>query len=279
MSILWFSLFDRTVRVRCGSPELQTILLNVYSGLAVQQPTGIPEPDLDYEVAIMDRQPESILIQRDGQEPLYAEDTGLFLYQFEKDVTIALELIRSDLFFIHSAALEYNGRIHLLVAQSGGGKSTTSWALLHHGFQYASDELAPVNLDTLTVLPYPHALCLKSEPPAPYSLPADTFQTDRSLHVPVESLPCTIVNSPLPLQSILFVQYRPNESPSITPISASDASVRVYTNGLNQLAHPADGLDAAIQIAQHCRCYELTSNDLHSTCELVRSTLDRDMGI
>ena len=186
---------------------------------------------------------------------------------------------KNDLYFIHSAALEYNGKIHLLVAKSGSGKSTTCWALLHHGFRYASDELGPVNLDTLTVLPYPHSLCLKREPPSPYFLPSDTLRTERTLHVPVESLPCSVVNTPLPLQSILFVQYRPDASPSITPISTSDAAVRVYKNGLNQLAHPADGLDAAIQIAQHCRCYELISNDLDSTCELVRITLNKDMDI
>lgn len=279
MSILWFSIFDRIIRVRCGTPELQSFLLDVYSGLRVQEPADIPVPDLDYQISYIDQQPALIRIQRPGQDSLIAEEPGLFLYLFEKDMTIALELMRKDLFFIHSAALEYNGRIHLLVAQSGNGKSTTSWALLHHGFGYASDELAPVNLDTLTVLPYPHALCLKREPPAPYSLPPDTLRTERTLHVPVKSLPCSTVNSPLPLQSILFVQYRPDTAPAITPVSASDAAVRVYTNGLNQLAHPADGLDAAIQIAQHCQCYNLTSNDLYSTCELVQNTLNQDMGI
>jgi hypothetical protein len=255
------------------------MLQAVYGSLYLSDPGTDVTPNLDYHVYIESGQHNTLCIQRTGRDILYAEDSGLFLYQFEKDMTIALELIRNDLYFIHSAALEYNGKIHLLVAKSGSGKSTTSWALLHHGFRYASDELGPVNLDTLTVLPYPHSLCLKREPPSPYSLPSDTLRTERTLHVPVESLPGTVVDRPLPLQSILFVQYRPKESPSITPISTSDAAVRVYTNGLNQLAHPAGGLDAAIQIAQHCRCYDLTSNDLRTTCELVRSTLDQDMGI
>ena len=49
----------------------------------------------------------------------------------------------------------------LLAGASGNGKSTTAWALLHRGFQYLSDELAPLDLSAMTVHAFPHALCLK----------------------------------------------------------------------------------------------------------------------
>jgi hypothetical protein len=253
-------------------------LLGVYGGLLLEQVGMLQEPDLDYRIYYSSDHDQQICMHRLGQTAEFAEDDGLFLYLFEKDMTIALERIRHDLYFLHAAALEYRGKLHLLVAQSGGGKSTTSWALLHHGFHYASDELAPVELDSMLVQSYPHALCLKQEPPVPFQLPEDTLRTSRTLHIPVAALPSGIVSRSLPLQSIVFVHYDPQAtSPSIQSVSAAQAGARVYANGLNQLAHPGDGLDAALQIAQHCHCYTLESANLEATCELVKEVLDRDM--
>ncbi len=280
LSVFWLSIFDRKIRVQCDVTELRTLLLGVYGGLLQAQVDDQWQPDLDYRIYHDNDPDRKICMHRLGQNVQYAEDDGLFLYLFEKDMTVALERIRQDLYFLHAAALEYRGRIHLLVAESGGGKSTTCWALLHHGFHYASDELAPVELGTMLVQPYPHALCLKTEPPLPYRIPEEVIYTSRTLHVPVEVLPSMVVDRFVALQSILFVRYNPAvQSPSMQSVSTAQAAARVYANGLNQLAHPGDGLDAALQIAQHCKCYALESTDLKATCQLVQDTLDKDLNI
>ncbi|NOY67643.1 MAG: hypothetical protein GXP13_09600 [Gammaproteobacteria bacterium] len=277
MSTLHFLIFDNIVRVRCDIAELRALLLSVYGSLYVDKQHVQQEPALDYQVYYLDGLEQVICLHRNGQKVEHTEDIGFFLFLFEKDMTIELEHIRSDLYFLHAAALEYKGKIHLLVAESGGGKSTTSWALLHHGFRYASDELAPVELDSMKVNVYPHALCLKTEPPSPYTLPKETIYTERTMHVPVDAMPADVVKSALPLSSILFVRYVPGQPPGLQPVSYAQAGARVYANGLNQLAHPTDGLDAAIEIARHCHCYQLESSDLNETCLLVKEVLDRDM--
>jgi len=280
LSELRLSIFDRTIRVACEDAGLERLLLGVYGSLAVEQFADDQAPDLDYKVALGDSadKDRKYCIHRVGQHPIFSGDIGLFLYQFEKDMTIRLEEMRNDLYFLHAAALEYKGKIHLLVAESGGGKSTTGWALLHHGFNYASDELAPVELETMTVRVYPHALCQKTRPPEPYLLPDATLCNERTLHIPAEVLPCQVVTDSLPLKSIFFVRYDPEAtSPAIKPVSAGEAGARIYANGLNQLAHPSDGLDAALEIAQHCHSFELQSAGLQDTCELVKALLDKDM--
>jgi hypothetical protein len=42
---------------------------------------------------------------------------------------------------------------------------------------------------------------------------------------------------------------------------------------LNPLAHPADGLDAALQIVGGARCFGLETAALDATCALVVRTL------
>ena len=56
-------------------------------------------------------------------------------YMLEKDMAVELQKRRSELLFLHSAAVERGNEACLLAAEAGSGKSTTTWALLHHGFR------------------------------------------------------------------------------------------------------------------------------------------------
>jgi hypothetical protein len=228
-------------------------------------------PDLSYSV---DYSETSSSIIREGQSDLHAQDPDELLFLLEKDITVELQKRRSDLYFLHSAALEWNGKACLLAAEAGSGKSTTAWALLHHGFRYLSDELSPVDPDTMQVFPYPHALCLKQVPPPEYPLPAETIDLGRTLHVPVRSLPSEVIPGPRPLGAAFLVKYRPELSaPELHAISSAEASARLYLTALNALSHPNHGLDAVLRIAEHVPCFAIHSAGLSATCALIRSAL------
>ena len=148
-----------------------------------------------------------------------------------------------------------------------------TWGLLHHGFKYLSDELAPIDLTTLRVHRFPHALCLKSVPPADYPLSDETIFTERTVHVPTECIPSETTSDLWPLTAIFFLRFDGDIcQPVLTPIRQPEAVVRLFTNALNPLAHSGEGLDAAIEIVSTIRCYELLSSNLHLTCELVKLT-------
>jgi hypothetical protein len=211
-----------------------------------------------------------------GGESLVASTDGEFLFLFEKDLTIELQKLRCDLFFIHSEVLSVAGAAIMLVGASGSGKSTTAWALSHHGYQYMSDELAPVDLNTFDVHPYPHALCLKQEPPGVYPLPITTLYTTHTLHVPVEDLPTAACGRPTPLMAIFFACYCPElTAPTVRPLGPAEGAARLFAHSLNPLAHPGDGLEGSIAIALRTPCFELFTADLPATCALVQNTLER----
>jgi hypothetical protein len=200
------------------------------------------------------------------------------LFLLEKSLTVELQIQRADLLFLHAAAVEWDGAAFLLAADSGSGKSTTTWALMHHGFGYMSDELSPLDTGAMRVLPYPHALCLKQDPAAPYALPAATLRLGRTSHVPVASLPGPVASGSRPLAGVFLVEHRPDlAAPQVHAIEASEASARLYVTALNALAHPNDGLEPVVRVAQHVPCFDLSSGDLAATCALVRSTVVRIM--
>jgi len=226
--------------------------------------------DLDYAVLSHEGVPSFSLV-REGQTTLFGSGLSDLLYLLEKDVAVELQKRRADLLFLHSAAIDWQGTACLIAAESGRGKSTTTWALLHHEFGYLSDELSPVDLDSMQVFPYPHALCLKRLPPA-YPLPEEAFRLDRTIHVQTRLLPTAVISEPRPLGAVFLVHYCPdNTAPQLRAITPAEAAARLYANALNPLAHPCRGLDAAVRIAEHVPCYELSSAELPATCALVRA--------
>jgi len=268
MNVIELSVFDCDIRVECMDIQAESLLNSNYGWF--KQP--VEDAQITYRIT-RQRAAEGLLIARNGACLELARDDGDFLYMFEKDMTIETQKLRPDLYFVHAAVLELDGRALALVAPSGYGKSTTTWGLLHHGFKYLSDELAPVHLTTMRVHPFPHALCLKAVPSEEYPLPKETIYTTYTAHVPIACPPGETTRQTIPLEAIFFVRFIGEISePVLKPIGKAEAAARLFTNALNPLAHTGDGLDGAIEIVSKTRCFELLSSNLKRTCELIKST-------
>ncbi len=223
--------------------------------------------DLDYRVASVEGESR---VYRGAREIGRARSPGDVLFLLKQDLVVEIQGARPELYFVHAAALEHEGRALILVAESGGGKSTTTWALLHHGFRYGSDELAPVEPGTRRVHGFPSALCLKSDPPDSFPLPPGAIRTPQAVHVPVGALPAPLAQFPSPLAAIFFVRYQPGTPhPFVREVGAAEAGARLFAQALNALAHPHEGLDAAIDLARGSRCFSLETGDLRATSRLV----------
>ncbi|HXG05479.1 MAG TPA: hypothetical protein VNO23_18955 [Candidatus Binatia bacterium] len=213
------------------------------------------------------------MLRRDGRGRRAAGDVGELVLLLDRDLIIRLQHRRPDLYFVHAAVLEAAGGAVMLVAPSGGGKSTMAWALLHHGFAYLSDELAPVDLTALTVYPYPRALTLKSDPPPAYPLPRGTLCTSRGFHVAPTAMPAPTRRTPVPLRTIFFLDRTVDVPPAIQRLTAAAATARLYPNVLNGLAHPGQGLEGAIRLSRHVPSFELRAGGLTAAPALVSAAL------
>src|SRR4051794_22538000 len=121
------SVYGCDIHVECMDDKTESLLNRIY----VCFKRSIKEGQITYRVA-RDRTSEKYLIERAGILLELANDDGEFLYKFDKDLTIETQKLRSDLYFLHAAVLQLEGRALALIAPSGHGKSTTTWGLLHH---------------------------------------------------------------------------------------------------------------------------------------------------
>jgi hypothetical protein len=277
VQFLHFLILGQHVRVQCQDAALRRVLLANFGAMAATYAHG--PPDLDYNIG-GDTATGVFSLAREGQTVYEAANAGDVLFLLEKDVIVELQTRRPDLLFLHAAAIDWQGRVCLLAAESGGGKSTTSWGLLHHGFNYLSDELSPVDLDSMRVFPYPHALCLKRPAVAGYRLPASALDLGRTIHIPARSLPGTTVSGSRPIGAVFLVTHSAEFSaPSMRAVGPAEASARLYVTALNALAHPNCGLDAVIRVCETVPCFAVSCAELSATCDLIRSTTQGVIGL
>lgn len=266
---LRLTVLERSVRIECEHAGARDLLAATHATMVA--PSSEARADFEYRVAPAAGSDEVWSVRRGPLEIGPARGPNDVLLLLKQDLVVEIQKARPDLYFVHAAALEREGRALILVAESGGGKSMTTWALLHDGFRYGSDELAPMEPRTRRVHGFPSALCLKSDPPDSFPLPPGAIRTPGARHVPADCLPAPLARFPSLLAAIFFIHYRPaNASPSVREVGAAEAGARLFAQALNALAHPHEGLDAAIEIARGSRCFSLETGDLRATSRLVR---------
>jgi hypothetical protein len=264
------------VRIRCLDLSLSDLLSAYYGAMVSIEPSAVEYPDY---IIGRDAVDQLIAVAHTSRSSFVAEDEDDLLFLLEDELAVLLQSLRSDLYFLHAASVERGGKVVVLAGESGAGKSTSTWGLLHHGFRYLSDELSPIDLSGLRVYPYPRALCLKQPVPA-YPVPDMTIDFGRARHVPVASMPAEAARDPLPLGLVILVRYRSDLArPVARRLSPAEAAARLYVTALNPLAHSNYGLDAVAEIARQVPCYMLESADLSQTCALIRSVADETLDL
>jgi hypothetical protein len=201
------------------------------------------------------------------------EDADGLLFHLDKCLTIALQRQRPELYFLHAAAVAIGNRVAVLAAPPGTGKSTLTIALLERGAVYLSDEVAPIDITSMLVHPFAHAVCLKSRPPDSLQLPHGTIAIGRRFHVASALFAAAAAHEPLPLGAFVFLRRSPGSAAPSRRISAAAGVAHLLANSLNALAHPSDGLTVAVALAQRVPSFELNNSDLSAACAEISALL------
>lgn len=253
--------------IHCSSDDTARLIDGVFGALAVTAPMSAPARREYY----IDSVPGGAYRVTSAGETFELADANDLLFHLDKSIIIELQHARPDLFFVHAAALGWKGRVAILSAPAGTGKSTLTLVALQRGFDYLSDELAPIDLQDLTVHPYPRAPYLKSPPPLPHVLPGGALNHGGRYHIPM--MPRATPRDRAVLAALIFVRRGEERFSGLRPISAASGATRLISNTLNLLSHPAAGIDAAAALSRAVRSFEIDSTDLTAASEAIMSAL------
>lgn len=186
----------------------------------------------------------------------------------------------TDRLLVHAASMALNGQGVVFAGQSGAGKSTLVAGLLARGWEYLCDEFAMIDTDTLQLLPFPKAVCVKAGALDLIERLDLRLCCDRH-HVKVlkgpvgyistSDLPPGAVASPCPVRHVVFPRYTGHLQVRVRPVSDARAAFMLTSHTLNRGVLGERTATTTSRIARDAQCVLLESGDLDAACDLVES--------
>jgi HprK-related kinase A len=172
---------------------------------------------------------------------------------------------------IHAAAIERNGKVAIMPAPPGSGKSTLCAGLVSRGWRLLSDELTLVDMETGLIHAMSRPINLKNQsievikrfqPDAVFTDPV--FDTKKGtvalLRPPSESV--LRVSEPARPAWIVFPKYVPGAPAVFSTYSKAHTCLGVARESFNYDIHGRNGFLALTRLVDGCNCFEFSYGDL-----------------
>ena len=184
----------------------------------------------------------------------------------------------SQYFLFHAAVISKVSKAVLFPANVGSGKTTLAAMLAKQGFQFFSDELAVIDVETMQVRPFTMPMSIKpgsltvlaQEYPELETL-ANHFRPDgkvvRYLQPPTESLPET--DSTATVSALVFPHYNEGDGNYFMSLSKEETLQRlVQTCSSDRSLRPQD-IKAMLAMVEQSECMALYYEDTHEAIRLL----------
>jgi HprK-related kinase A len=261
------------VRIRSRIEGFAGLLQRFYANFPV-----IPAPAIaDFHVQL--ERPQNIrhwlrpqaLFLLDGQSPFLPYPLSHAFPLFEWGLNWGIAMQAHQYLMLHSAVVERSGRVMLLPAWPGCGKSTLCAALVNRGWRLFSDEFGLVRSMDGHLIPLPRPLPLKNRSIevirhfAPEAELGPTFHKTRKgtvAHLVPPVFSVTQSNVSAPPAWLVFPRYRANAPLHLAPTPKQQAFLKLANNSFNYRLLGLRGFKGVTRLVRDCKCYILTYGNL-----------------
>jgi hypothetical protein len=181
-------------------------------------------------------------------------------------VLVAFLGARTDLVWLHSAAVADGTGATLLVGESRAGKSTLATLLAMRGWKYLSDEVAPFDPRSMHVFPFPRSPARRVGGGDSDLSAEEVERLQKEVWIPPLVAVCT---EPAPIARIVHVRFRFGAESSLREMHRGNASVQMLMNSLNPLSSRESTLATIVDLARRVPCYEMEYSDAHDAVTLL----------
>lgn len=176
---------------------------------------------------------------------------------------------------LHGAAVERDGKVLVLSGPARSGKTTLMLALLEAGWTYVTDDLIPIDPESLTAAPFPKPLSIRDPGlwerfTSRWAVPPWLPPPDQVGLVPPSAFP----GHPEPYvpDVLLFPRYEPGGQPALEALSSAAAVARAADNLHVPSADPAT-LKALARLGTTVSAYAAGYGSTEKALELLEKCL------
>ena len=172
---------------------------------------------------------------------------------------------------LHSPALERPGRVLLLPAAPGHGKTTLCSALAHRGWRLFSDEFGLVRPGTTQAVPVPRPMPLKNasidvmrafEPTIEFGPTIPNTMKGTVAHVRPPEASVALADREAPVAWIVFPRWRADATLALQPMRKDEAFLLLATNAFNYEMLGESAFTTARALIDGAQCARLVYSDL-----------------
>ncbi len=261
------------MRLRSSLDEIHAGVTTLYADYPAEDDGGFA----DFHVAVAPAgglrawvRPQ-VAFSLDGWSPFNTLPRGQALPLLEWGLNWCANLQGLHFLVLHAGAIERDGRVAILPAPPGSGKSTLCAGLIHRGWRLFSDEMALVSMDGASLTPLARPVSLKNRsidvirdfaPQSVFSRPVrDTAKgTVALMKAPTDSV-LRKHDTATPAW-IVFPRFEAGAPARLTPRSKGRTCLEVGTNALNYTHLGRAGFAALTNLVDRCDCYDLIYSDL-----------------
>ena len=187
---------------------------------------------------------------------------------------------RTEYVQLHASALEFEGQAMVMPGDPGSGKTTLTAGLLRRGWSYLCDEFALIDPVTSQVQPYPRALCIKEGSFSVIERLGIPLCRKTSYQKPTKGrvaflnpldVRADVVGNAAPVRWVVFPRYVADATPTLRPITRSQAVYDLAKQCFTIRVDQKRTLQCLAPIVRGAECYQLVTNDIDATCDLVEA--------
>lgn len=244
-----------------------------------------------FHVALRDRRrlfPRPARLVRftvDGRAPHEDMPAAQALPVLEWGINLVIALRYHRFLMLHSAVVERNGRVLLMPAAPGHGKTTLCAALVHRGWRLFSDEFGLVRPGSTQFLPVPRPMPLKNEsirvirafaPEA--ELGPEIPKTRKGTIAHVRPPPASLAQGAGHARAawLVFPRWVQGAAMSLQGMHKAEAFMLLATNAFNYEVLGAQAFDTVRQIVDASHCLRLEYSRLDEAVAALTSMADGD---
>lgn len=196
------------------------------------------------------------------------------------NLCVALQCFRYVIF--HAGVVARGDRAVLLAAQSGGGKSTLTAALMEEGYRLLSDEFGILATEDARLHAYPRPVSLKNE-----SIDVVTaFAGEEAVGKKLSGTPkgeiayrrprssdIAAMGEPASASLVLFPRFLPGATPSVNRIEPAEAAMSLIASSPNYDVIGEPAYHALTKLLDAARCFELVYDNTADSVQMVENLL------
>ena len=187
----------------------------------------------------------------------FAGEPHLLFGLLTREILSGFMRAHSDVLWVHAAVVAYRERAVLIVGPPTQGKSTLATRLVALGWDYLSDETAPIRMTTDEVLPYPRTPVRRLNPGREV---ANHESTELEREV-IELRAHQIRRSPSTIGLMVFPSFSFGSPPKLESLKPGDACIELIRNCMNLPENRSMGVAKAATLCRSISGHSLIYGD------------------